>query len=95
MREGTRVRAGRVVLYVVPRHQGVRAGFVSARQVGNAVTRNRARRQMREAWRVLVAGAQTGFDVVFAARPEIRGTKTQDLTEDMRRALIEAGVVAP
>ena len=82
-----------MVLYVLPREGSARIGFVSARRIGNAVARNRARRQMREAWRVLAVGARTGFDVVFAARPEIRGAKTQDLIEDMRRALTAAGVV--
>jgi len=83
-----------MVLYVLPGKGPVRAGFVSARRIGGAAVRNRARRQLKEAWRELAPSVREGFDVVVAARPEIRGAKTQELLSDMRQALSRAGLIA-
>jgi ribonuclease P protein component len=82
-----------VVTYVLPTEREVRAGFVCGRSVGGAVVRNRARRQIKEAWRDLRPKAQGTFDVVFVARPEVRGAKTQELIEEMLRALTELGAI--
>jgi ribonuclease P protein component len=82
-----------MVLYVSPGEGQVRAGFVSSRRVGGAVARNRARRQMKEAWRSVASSIGGSFDLVFAARPEIREARTQDVTEEMHRSLAQAGVI--
>ena len=82
-----------MVLYVLPGEGQVRAGFVSSRRVGGAVVRNRARRQMKEAWRSVASSTGGAFDLVFAARPEIREARTQDVIEDMQRSLGRAGVI--
>lgn len=91
-RGGKRVAGMRMVLYLLPREGHIRAGFVSGKRVGGAVERNRARRQMKEAWRALPPPASGGFDVVFAARPEIRGSMTQELAVEMEQLLKSAGV---
>jgi ribonuclease P protein component len=82
-----------MVVYVVPGERQTRAAFLCSRRVGGAVVRNRARRLLREAWRALAPRALGAFDVVFVARPEIQGAKTQDLIADMDRALAAAGVI--
>jgi len=92
---GARHAQGRMVLYVVPGEQQMRVAFVCGRRVGGAVERNRARRLLKEAWRTLAPGAQGGFDIVFVARPDIRGARTQDLVRDMAEALARAGVTRP
>lgn len=46
-----------------------RVGFTTSRKVGNAVTRNRARRRLRELVRQHVPGLmQPGYDLVFIGR---------------------------
>lgn len=87
------MRGRRMVLYVAPGQEPARAGFVSSRRIGGAVVRNRARRQMREAWRSMAGSVDGTFDLVFAARPDILGAKTQDLAEEMRASLVSAGVL--
>jgi ribonuclease P protein component len=94
----------RVVLYVLPGRPD-RAGpgtggpeplvgLVAGRRVGGSVVRNRARRIMREAWRALLPTVEGGVEVVLVARPGILGTRTQDVQDDVRRALSRAGVIS-
>ena len=85
----------RMVLYVLPGEGQVRAGFVSSRRIGGAVVRNRARRRMREAWRALSPSTSGGFDIVFAARPDIRAATFPEVLSDMRGVLAGAGMTAP
>jgi ribonuclease P protein component len=82
-----------VVLYVLPGERVARVGFATPRGVGGAVRRNRARRLLKEAWRA-VAPRTSAYDIVFVARPDIRGAKTQEIVEEMERALHALGVVA-
>jgi len=76
-----------VILYVSPHSGPTEAAFVASRRVGGAVARNRARRIMRAAWRELRAQVAADFEVVFVARPDIQGAKTQDLEPEMRDLL--------
>lgn len=45
-----------------------RVGFAVSRRVGNAVTRNRLKRWMREAIYPVIPELEAGIDVVFSAR---------------------------
>ena len=60
---------------------------------GNAVTRNRTRRRLKEAARlVLAAQPVAGVDLVLIGREGTRGRKFTALQDDVRRALVKAGV---
>ncbi len=58
--------------------EATRVAFVAGRRVGSAVRRNRARRRLREAWRLMADRVRPGADVVLVARD-----RTAD--EDFRR----------
>ena len=90
---GLRLHGKRVVVYVSPRDQGSRAGFICGRGVGSAVNRNRARRLLKEAWRALEPQLSSGYDVMFVARPEIRGARMGEVESDVRDVLAAAGVI--
>lgn len=60
-----------------------RTAFVASKKVGNSVERNRSRRVMREAVRLLGRELAPGYDVIFVARNQLLGHKT----EEVRRSL--------
>ena len=67
----------------------IRVGFTCSRKIGNAVTRNRAKRRLRAVARdVLPAHARPGWDYVLVGRPG--ATVTRDyraLRDDLHAAL--------
>jgi ribonuclease P protein component len=63
-----------LVLYWFPRAEGEdsnepRLGLAVPKSVGNAVVRNRIKRQLRQTWAELAGRARPGHDYVLVARP--------------------------
>jgi ribonuclease P protein component len=74
-----------------PREDGRRVGFAVSRRVGGAVARNRARRRLREAYRLQQEALQAPVDAVFVGRPGVLTRRFQDLQGEMRLALETLG----
>jgi ribonuclease P protein component len=69
-RRGSSVATRFLVLYRFPHEDGIgdtRLGLAVPKSVGGAVTRNRLKRQLRDAWQS--AEAPEGSDYVLIARP--------------------------
>jgi ribonuclease P protein component len=72
-----------------PENSIVRAGFTATKRIGGAVERNRAKRRLREAARLILPDlARPGFDYVFIARGGVTTRPWPRLLDDMKSALL-------
>ena len=70
-----------------------RFGLSTGRRLGGAVVRNRVRRRLREALRVMAPSFQPGWDVLIIARPAIVTADQDTLVGALRRTLVKGGVL--
>jgi ribonuclease P protein component len=92
---GRKVPATGLVLQALARADTgpARLGFTVTKKVGNAVVRNRTRRRLKEAARLLLTQTPvTGADLVLIGRDATRRRPFLLLIDDLRRALQKAGV---
>jgi ribonuclease P protein component len=71
----------------------IRVGVVAGRAVGNAVTRNRAKRVLRAAVRVVGGSVQPGWDLILIARAPLLSSAHAEVVEALRTLLSRAGLV--
>ncbi len=81
------------VCYIRPRRAGKnRLGIVTGKKVGNAVKRNRARRIIREAFRlidpIIRESTQNRFDFVFVARSKTPFLKMGQILGLMKKSVL-------
>ena len=83
-----------LVTYVRKNRLGVtRVGITTGKKIGKAVTRNRCRRVIREAYRALLPDVCPGFDLVFVARVKTASVKSTEVKKAMEKQLKAAGVL--
>ncbi len=68
-----------------------RFGIVTSKKIGNAVIRNRAKRQLREVIRKNLSNLRPGYDVVIVARFNIKEAKSDRIEMDFLRLMKKAG----
>jgi ribonuclease P protein component len=93
--KGRKIAVHGLVLQALPRgdDRPARVGFTVTRKVGNAVTRNRTRRRLKEAARLLLKERPVaGVDLVLVGREATRARPFATLLDDLARALDKAGV---
>ncbi len=84
----TPVEVGEGVGEETGKGEAMRLGLTVTKKIGNAVTRNRVRRRLREAARaVLPVAGRPGYDYVLIARAGALGRSFEDLKGDLERAL--------
>jgi ribonuclease P protein component len=90
VRRGRRSATAHVVVSVVRRTEAdggpTRFGFIVAKTVGNAVTRNLMRRRMKAIAHDLLPSAPLGYDVVVRALPAAAQAGWPTLLGDITRA---------
>lgn len=76
------------VIYKMPvAKQATKIGFVTGKKVGCAVERNRARRLMREVYRLHQHEIREGYSVVMVARQPLKDLKYQEAEKQIMNLL--------
>lgn len=83
-----------VVLIAYPSSQrSVRIGVAASRAVGNAIQRNRAKRQLRACLNQALPSMKKGWDIVLLARRPILEASFDDICAAVHKQLVRAGVL--
>ena len=85
---------GMLVLYARPNRLGQnRVGITTGKKLGHAVVRNRARRRLREVYRLNEAWFKPGYDIVVVARHKCVTANFQKLTKAYLSLAEKAGIL--
>lgn len=94
-REGERLAIGCLVAnwQKLPNQAHSRLGVITSGKIGNAVVRGRARRLLRESFRLHQGDFITPVDLVLVARPSIAGKGLDTVEKDFLTTLRKAGLL--
>jgi ribonuclease P protein component len=95
-REGRKAASGHLVLQALRQPgEATRLGFTATKKIGNAVARNRAKRRLRAAARIVLGAAGApGYDLVLIARNETGHCPFPALLSELEAALRRTGARA-
>lgn len=79
--------------YVLPEDAPSRVGVITGKRMGKAVQRNRARRLMREAFRLHQHHLKRPLDLILIARQSIAGKMLRDVERDYLAILRQGGLL--
>ncbi len=85
-----------LVMYVRRNKLGVcRVGITTGKKIGKAVQRNRCRRLIREAYRLVKPSICGSWDIVFVARARTAQATMQQVQKDMTQQMKALSLLSP
>ena len=88
-RQGNNIVTPYVAIYHKKNGLGYnRLGITTSKKIGNAVERNRAKRIIKEAYRLLEDSLPKGYDYVLVARRKTVYSKMQEVKSSLEKALL-------
>ena len=90
-KKGERASAHDLLLLSARSREGLKIGLSVSKKVGNAVTRNRVKRLLREAIHNIEGSIDRGFMYVIVARPSIAGLPYGKVCDEVAQAFSRAG----
>lgn len=90
-RKGEKASARDLLLLSAKSKEGLKIGLSVSKKVGNAVTRNRVKRLLREAIRPLTDRIDDGFMYVIVAYPSIAEKDFLSVSKSVEQAFSRAG----
>src|SRR5262245_31422835 len=93
--EGQRLAAGCLIANwrALPPGSATRLGVITGKRIGNAVARSRARRLLRETFRLHQHELRQPFELVLVARESIAGKDFSSVERDYLATLRKAGLL--
>ena len=94
-RHGKSIANRLLVMYTFPnKSDNNRIGISVSKKVGKANVRNKARRRIKESYRLNIdANVKYGYDIVFIARVAIKEADYKDIEKSMTHLIRKAGLI--
>ncbi len=92
-RKGEKASAHDLLLLSAKSREGLKIGLSVSKKVGNAVTRNRVKRLLREAIAPIESNINKGYMYVIVAFPSIVGKSLKEVGESVVTAFEKAGKI--
>jgi ribonuclease P protein component len=77
----------------LPSRSSARLGVITSSRIGNAVVRSRARRLLREVFRLHQNDLSQPVDLILIARPSIVGKQFSEVEQDFLATLRKTGLI--
>ncbi len=92
LNKGTSVPAKALVLIYAPSKYTKHVGFIVSKKIGNAVTRNRTRRRLKEAFRSFIPSVKENYNYIIIARKGIEELDFEEIKTSLIGVLKQAGL---
>lgn len=84
-----------LVMYILENKSGSsRIGISVSKKVGNAITRNKLRRRIKECYRLDIdENVKEGFDIVFIARVSSKDSEYKDIEKSIKHLAKKSNII--
>jgi len=88
--EGRRIEGKNLIIFILKNDYGFnRLGIIVKKETGKAVVRNKIKRRLKEAGRMLNKKLLPGYDIIILAKNNIRESKYFEICYDLERLFIK------